>query len=298
MIRRVPHRGLRPQSMVWDANRKEANMRKFYEEAGEAARFIADRVKVRPQIAVILGTGLGGLAEAMEVSCALPYEQIPHYPVSTVASHEGRLLCGMWAGKSILAMQGRFHLYEGYAAREISFPLRVLAGLGVKRLIISNAAGGLNPHFQPADLMLITDHINLTGRNPLIGPNVDEWGVRFPDMTEPYSRRLQALALDAALEEKLTLQRGVYVGVSGPSMETAAETRFLRIIGADAVGMSTVMEVITAVHAGLEVLGLSVITNVNLPDHYQPAPLEQVIAHAERAGPKLIRLLARVLPRL
>jgi purine-nucleoside phosphorylase len=284
--------------MAETPKKRRDNVRKFFEKVGEAARFIADRVQVHPEIAVILGTGLGGLAEAMQVSSALPYGQIPHYPVSTVTSHEGRLLCGQWAGKSILAMQGRFHLYEGYSAREISFPIRVLAELGVKLLIISNAAGGLNPHYQAADLMLITDHINLTCHNPLTGPNLDQWGVRFPEMTEPYSRRLQALALDSALQEKISLQRGVYVGVSGPSMETAAETRFLRIIGADAVGMSTVLEVITAVHAGLEVLGLSVITNVNLPDHYQPAPLEQVIANAERAGPQLVKLLAQVFSRL
>jgi purine-nucleoside phosphorylase len=273
-------------------------MKLFREQVKEAADFIAVRVKTLPQVAVILGTGLSGVAAAMEVSCALPYDQIPHYPVSTVASHEGRLLSGTWAGKPILAMQGRFHLYEGYTARQISFPIRVLAALGVRVLVISNAAGGLNPHFRAAELMLITDHLNLTGHNPLVGTNVDEWGPRFPDMTEPYSRRLQGLALQTALAEKLRLHRGVYAGVLGPSMETAAETRMLRVIGADAVGMSTVMEVISAVHAGLEVLGVSVITNVNLPDHYQPAPLEQVIANAERAGPGLLQLMADLLPRL
>jgi len=192
-------------------------------------------------------------------------------------------------------MQGRIHLYEGYTPKQVSFPLRIMAALGIHTLILSNAAGGLNPQFRGGDLMLITDHINLTGRNPLLGPNVDEWGPRFPDMAEPYSRRLQELAVRTALAEKIQLHRGVYAGVLGPSLETAAETRFLRMIGADAVGMSIVMESITAVHAGLDVLGISVITNVNLPDHYKPVPLDEIISTAEEAGPKLMFLLGKLL---
>jgi purine-nucleoside phosphorylase len=273
-------------------------MERFRKQVEEAAEFIQGHVTGQPRVALILGTGLSGVADVMQTRHALPYEQIPHHPQSTVLSHHGRLLCGEWAGTSIIAMQGRFHLYEGYSALQISFPIRVLATLGIKTLIISNAAGGLNPHFQAGDLMLITDHINLTGHNPLVGPNVDEWGPRFPDMTEHYSHPLQALALEAALANQIPLQRGVYVGVLGPSLETAAETRFLRNSGADAVGMSTVMEVITAVHAGLDVLAISVITNVNLPDCYEAASIEQVIDNAERASPKLIKLLAQVLPKI
>jgi purine-nucleoside phosphorylase len=273
-------------------------MEAFRAQVREAAAFIAERVPDGAQIGVILGTGLNGIAAAMKTEAALPYEDIPHYPVSTVLSHSGQLLAGTWSGRPILAMQGRFHLYEGYSARQISFPIRVLAALGIRLLILSNAAGGLNPLFSPGDVMVITDHINLTGQNPLVGPNVEAWGPRFPDMTAPYSRRLRELAVAAALEAKVGLQRGVYVGVLGPSLETAAETRFLRSIGADAVGMSTVTEVITAVHAGLEVLGLSVIANVNLPDCYEPVPLAQIIANAESAGPRLTELLSRIFARL
>jgi purine-nucleoside phosphorylase len=212
-----------------------------------------------------------------------------------VVSHQGKLLCGTWSGKPVVAMQGRFHLYEGYTPKQVSFPVRVMAALGVETLVVSNAAGGLNPQFQAGDLMLITDHINHTGHNPLVGPNIESWGPRFPDMTQPYSHRLRTIAAQAALEEKIALQRGVFIGVLGPNLETAAETRFFRTIGADAVGMSIIMEAITAIHAGLEVLGISVITNVNLPDHYLPAPVEQIIEVAEKAGPRLSRLMTRVL---
>lgn len=273
-------------------------MEAFRNQVEEAAAFIGARLRAQPEIGVILGTGLGDIAQAMEDVSAFPYTSIPHYPASTVQSHAGKLLCGNWAGKNILVKQGRLHLYEGYSARQISFPIRVMARLGVRTLIISNAAGGLNPHFRAGDLMLITDHINLTGHNPLIGPNADEWGVRFPDMVEPYDRRLQQVALEAAIAERIMLHRGVYVGVTGPSLETAAETRFLRNIGADAVGMSTIMEVITGVHMGLKVLGFSVITNVNLPDAYEPTSVEQVIATAEMAGPNLTQILAKTLQQL
>ncbi|MCE5244252.1 MAG: purine-nucleoside phosphorylase [Desulfobacteraceae bacterium] len=273
-------------------------MEVFRRQVEEAAAFIRSRIALRPKIAMILGTGLGGVAGEMENAVAIPYEEIPHFPVSTVAGHEGRLLCGLFAGKPVLAMQGRFHLYEGYTARQISFPIRVLRALGSGILIVSNAAGGLNPQFQAGDLMLVTDHINMTGQNPLVGPNVDEWGARFTDMTEPYSRRLRILAAEKALTARIELHRGVYVGLVGPSLETAAETRFLRAAGADAVGMSLVMEAITAVHAGIELMGVSVITNVNLPDNYQPTPLEEIIATAESAGLRLQKLLAGVVAAL
>jgi len=264
----------------------------------EAVTFLRDRLREQPGIGVILGTGLGGIAQTLEEIAAFPYTSIPHYPASTVKSHAGKLILGRLGGKTALVMQGRLHLYEGYSAREIAFPIRVMARLGVKTLVISNAAGGLNPHFFAGDLMLITDHINLTGHNPLIGPNVDEWGERFPGMTEPYDRRLRQLAAEVALAEKIPLHPGVYAGVTGPSLETAAETRFIRAMGADAVGMSTLMEVITAVHMKLKILAFSAITNVNLADAYEATTLEAIIAAAEAAGPKLARIMTRTIEQL
>jgi purine-nucleoside phosphorylase len=273
-------------------------MRRLLAKVNESVAFLEMETELRPPIAVVLGTGLGGLADKIVAAAVIPYKNVPNFPVSTVASHEGRLIFGSLGGKTLVAMQGRFHLYEGYEAKDVTFPIRVMAAMGVKTLLISNAAGGLDLSFKAGDLMLIKDHINLTGQNPLRGENVEEWGPRFPDMTEPYSRRLINLARKAAKDLGIKIHEGVYVGVSGPSMETAAETRFLRIIGADAVGMSTIPEVIAAVHAGLQVLGLSVITNVNAPDNYQPAPLEQVIATAKGAEPTLVRLVEEILRRM
>lgn len=273
-------------------------MSSYSSRVEQAAAHIKARLDRCPRIAVICGTGLGDIVETIDAPVVLPYESIPHYPVSTVQSHLGRLVCGRMGDKGVVAMQGRFHLYEGYSPAEIAFPIRVLRALGVKTLLLSNAAGGLNPHFQAGELMVVTDHINLTGRNPLVGPNVDEWGPRFPDMTEPYAKSLVDLALQTAMEERIRLHRGVYAGVLGPSLETAAETRFLRMIGADAVGMSMVMEVITAVHAGMKVLGVSAITNVNLPDCYKPAILEDIIATAEIAGKDLGALFAKIIEKI
>jgi purine-nucleoside phosphorylase len=273
-------------------------MEVFRKQVEEATGFVRSRMGIQPEIGLILGTGLGGVAEALQAVTIIPYQDIPHFPVSTAPSHESRLLCGKWHQKPVISMQGRFHLYEGYTPQQISFPIRVMKALGVRTLIVSAAAGGLNPQFQAGELMLITDHINLTGHNPLRGPNVDEWGPRFPDMAEPYRRKLRDLAVKTAVDERLPLHRGVYVGVLGPSLETAAETRFLRALGADAVGMSVIMEVITAVHCGVEVLGVAVITNVNLPDCYQAAVLEDIVATAEKAGPKLMLLVAKLLERL
>ncbi len=273
-------------------------MEAFRKQVEEATAFIQSKLEIRPKIGLILGTGLGGVAEAMENVAVIPYDAIPHFPVSTVPSHESRLICGKWSKKPVIAMQGRFHLYEGYSPGQITFPIRVMKALGVSTLIISAAAGGLNSQFRAGDLMLITDHINMTGHNPLRGPNLDEWGPRFPDMVEPYNKKLQDVAAKTALSERLSLHKGVYVGVLGPSLETAAETRFLRAIGADAVGMSVIMEVIAAVHCGLDVIGFAVITNVNLPDCYQPAVLEQIVATAEKAGPKLMHLVAKLLEQL
>lgn len=257
----------------------------------KAVRFIQGKTDFKPQIAIILGTGLGGIANVISPHIIIPYREIPYFPVSTAPSHQGQIILGTLEGKNIMAFQGRVHYYEGYSLQEVSFSTRVAALIGTKILIISNAAGGLNPLFREADLMAIVDHINLMGDNPLRGQNIDEWGVRFPDMVEPYDKKLIDLLERVALKERIKLQKGVYVALAGPSLETAAETRFLRLIGADAVGMSTVPEVIAAIHHGLRVLAISVITNVNLPDNYQPAPIEKVVATAQKAETKLIKLI-------
>lgn len=260
----------------------------------EAAGAIRARTALQPRIGIILGTGLGALAEQIEAEAILPYDEIPNFPLSTVESHHGRLIAGRLDGVEVFALQGRFHLYEGYDAKEITLPVRVLAQLGVDTLLISNAAGGMNPHFRRGDLMLITDHINLLGTNPLIGPNDDAWGPRFPDMSEPYDRDLRRLAEAAALERSIKLQQGVYVAVVGPNLETPAEYRFLRGIGADAVGMSTVPEVIVARHMGLRALAVSVITDECFPDALAPVSLDDVLAAAAEAEPKLTALLRAV----
>jgi len=264
----------------------------------ESVAFLENKTQIQPQIGIVLGTGLGGLADRIQAAVVIPYEEIPHFPVSTVSSHMGRLIIGSLGGKKVMALQGRFHYYEGYNPKEITFPIRVMAAMGVETLLISNAAGGLNLTFEAGDLVFIRDHINLTGQNPLRGENVDEWGPRFPDMTEPYSQELVELAARAAKDLGIKVHQGVYVGVTGPSMETAAETHFLRLIGADTVGMSTIPEVIVAVHAGLKVLGMSVVTNVNDPEDYQPAPIEQVIATAKGAEPRLLQLVEEILKRM
>ena len=261
----------------------------------EAREYIEQRKEIRPRIGIVLGTGLGGLADRIQVETSIPYENIPHFPRSTVKGHMGNMILGTLGDKEVLALQGRFHYYEGYSMEQVTFPLRVMKALGIEILIISNAAGGLNPGFSPGDIMIIADHINLTGNNPLIGINPDTLGPRFPDMTQPYAEDLIGLLEDVALEEKIRVHKGVYVGVTGPSLETGAETRFLRMIGSDAVGMSTIPEVIVAVHSGIKVLGISVISNVNLPDNYTSPPLEEIIAVAESASPKLVRLVERTI---
>jgi purine-nucleoside phosphorylase len=257
----------------------------------EAANFIRGRIIDQPLIGMITGTGLGNLTDVMEIDRKIPYKQIPHFPKSTVESHAGILVSGTVAEKSILAMQGRFHIYEGYTAKEITFPIRVMAHLGVKYLFVVSAAGGLNPLFKPGEVMLVTDHINLTGNNPLIGKNIDELGPRFPDMTSAYDKDLIGLSKEKAREEKIILNQGIYVGITGPSLETPAETRFLRLIGGDAVGMSTVNEVIAAVHCGLKVLVIVAITNSNLPDCMTATSMEEVIFNAKKASSSLTKLL-------
>ena len=268
------------------------------ERVEEAAEVVRRHLVTRPQVAVILGTGLGGLARHIDAPVAVDYSDIPGFPLSTVESHAGRLLAGQLAGHPVVAMQGRFHRYEGYTLAQVTFPVRVLRALGARTLVVSNACGGMHPLWQNGDLMLIADHINLLGDNPLIGPNDDRLGERFPDMSEPYDPGLRALARETALRLGIVLREGVYVGVTGPNLETRAEYRMLRLLGADVVGMSTVPEVIVAVQAGMRVLGLSIVTDLCLPDALEPASADQIIAVANRAEPNLTALVMGVLERL
>lgn len=251
-----------------------------------------------PDVAVILGTGLGGLVEEIEVGAEIAYEDIPGFPLSTVESHAGRLLFGILGGKKVVAMQGRFHRYEGYSMQQIVFPVRVMHALGARTLIVSNACGGMNPLWKPGELMLLADHINLLGDSPLIGPNDDSLGPRFPDMSQPYDEELRAVARTVASELRIVLREGVYVAVTGPNLETRAEYRFLRGIGADVVGMSTVPEVIAAVHMSMRVLGVSIITDACLPDALQAVDVAHIIAIAAAAEPDLTRLVSAVLERM
>jgi purine-nucleoside phosphorylase len=273
-------------------------MESFQNKVNEATNFVRSRIKHKPYIGLVMGTGLGEGVDSIKEAVSVDYRDVPGFPVSTVAGHRGRLISGHLKGKPVLAMQGRFHYYEGYSMKEVTFPIRVMQLLGVKTLIVSNASGGIHPLFVPGDIMIITDHINLTGGNPLIGPNVNDWGPRFPDMTQVYDRGLMAMAEAAALENGIRVQKGVYVGLAGPSLETRAEIRFLKTIGADAVGLSTIPEVIAAVHAGMAILGLSVITNMNLPDNPKPCQVGEVIATAERAAPRLQAIIEGVIEKL
>jgi len=269
--------------------------RTMIEKIREAADFLLKKILFPPRIGLITGTGLGDLTKNVEVHLRIPYQEIPHFPVSTIMGHKGTLVIGRLGKQTVMAMEGRFHLYEGYSPEEVTFPVRVMARLGTEFLMISSAAGGLNPLFEPADIMVVADHINLTGRNPLLGPNLDSFGPRFPDMSQVYDPVLIGLATRKALELGILLRQGVYVGILGPSLETPAETRFLRMAGADAVGMSTVLEVIAAVHCGLRVLAIVAITNVNIPDRMKKISIEEVIATAGKAGAKLGPLLEKVI---
>ena len=251
-----------------------------------------------PDVAIVLGTGLGGLAKAMTVEASIAYDAIPGFPLSTVESHTGRLLLGTLGTRRVVAMQGRFHRYEGYSLQQVTFPVRVLKALGAGTLVVSNACGGMHPLWAPGDLMLIADHINLLGDNPLIGPNDAALGARFPDMSAPYDAALRALARDVARERGMTLREGVYVAVQGPNLETRAEYRMLRAMGADVVGMSTVPEVIVARHAGMRVLGCSIITDQCLPDALEEASLDRILAIAAKAEPDLTALVQGVLERM
>jgi purine-nucleoside phosphorylase len=268
------------------------------QKINEAVGFLKSKMKLAPKVSLITGTGLGEVIGNMQMELRLSYEEIPHFPRATVAGHRGALALGHWNDTPAMVMEGRFHLYEGYSPQEVIFPVRVMAQLGVKTLVVASAAGGLNPLFQTGDIMMVTDHINLTGKNPLSGPNLDEFGPRFPDMSRVYDRDLASIAREEALKSGLLLREGVYVGILGPSLETPAETRFLRMIGADAVGMSTVHEVIAAVHCGLRTMVFVAITNVNLPERMPTTTLEEVIANAHKAGPKLSLLLPKILSRM
>lgn len=267
-------------------------------QRAEAASFIKERLPIEPEYLLILGTGLGQLAEEMTVELELPYEEIPHFPVSTVESHAGKLLMGNLGGKSVMAMQGRFHYYEGYSMNQIVFPVRVAKMLGIQTLLVSNACGGLNPSYERGDIMLINDHINFLGDNPLIGPNDPNLGPRFPDMSQPYTERLLSTAEQVALDAGIKIHQGVYLAVSGPMLETKAEYRYMRQLGADVVGMSTVPEVIAAIHMSMKVLGISVITDECFPDSLEPVSLDDVLEAAAMAEPHLTRIVVGVLERL
>lgn len=268
------------------------------ERITEAAQAIRARFARTPTEAIILGTGLGELAAQIDVDVTIDYADLPGFPLSTVESHAGRLLCGTLGGRTVVAMQGRFHRYEGYSLHEVTFPVRVLRALGAETLIVSNACGGMHPLWERGDLMLIADHINMLGDNPLIGPNDPSLGPRFPDMSVAYDAPLRQLARQVAAEQGLILREGIYIAVVGPNLETRAEYRMLRALGADVVGMSTVPEVIVARHGGMRVLGLSIITDMCLPDSLKEATLEEIVATANTAQPKLSALVRGVLERL
>ena len=270
-------------------------MLELYGQIQDAVAAIRRQWPVKPHAGVILGTGLGGLVKQIDVEATLEYGDIPHFPQSTATSHRGRLVCGRLQGLPIVAMEGRFHMYEGYSLKQVMLPVRVMRALGAELLAVSNACGGLNPYFQSGDIMVIEDHINLMGDNPLIGINDDRLGPRFPDMCEPYQKSLVQRALVVARRENIVAHQGVFVAVAGPNLETRAEYRFLRMIGADAVGMSTVPEVIVAVHCGLRVVGFSIVTDMCLPDALEPADVAKIIAVANAAEPKLTTLVAGVL---
>lgn len=258
---------------------------------GECLAAVRKKTDFNPEIALILGTGLGRLAERIKPECVIPYDELPNFPESTVQSHKGQLTLGELSGKKVAAMEGRFHFYEGYSLEEVTFAVRVLREMGAKTLVVSNAAGGLNLSYKKGEIVLISDHINFMGLNPLVGPNEEKLGPRFPDMYEPYSKRLIGLTEQAGREVGVPVRQGVYIGVTGPCLETRAEYRMMRNFGADLVGMSTVPEVIVAVHMGMEVLGVSVVTDACDPDHLEPCDIKEIIKTANEAGPKLDKLI-------
>ena len=285
-------------SEVSDKLLRRIVMKSYKRRAVETAEYLKAHINRAPEIGIITGTGLGNIAGSIDVDVSFDYKDIPNFPVPTVQAHLGKLFFGGLNGKPVIAMKGRFHLYEGYYPADVTFPIRVMQELGVKVLILSNAAGGLNPDFKTGDIMIIKDHINLTGSNPLVGPNEDSWGIRFPDMSRAYDEKLALLAEHAGVKAGIRVQKGVYAGLKGPSLETPAELRFLKTIGAEAVGFSTVQEVISAVHGGMRVLGLSTITNINDPDEPVPATIEEIINVAEVVAPKLDTIIKDVVDKI
>lgn len=269
-------------------------MKELKEMINETVKAIRKETKVNPKIGIILGTGLGRLGERIKVETSISYKKLPNFPVSTVESHEGRLILGTLGGKKVVAMQGRFHYYEGYSMKEVTFPVRVMKALGCEIMIVSNAAGGINPLFNRGDVMLISDHINFFPDSPLRGKNEESLGPRFPDMLNTYDRKLLELAEKVALKERIPVRKGVYFGLQGPCFETPAEYRVIKILGADAVGMSTVPEVIVARHCGIKVLGVSIITDMGLPDILEPVSHIIVIKAANEAEPKMTKLIEAV----
>ncbi len=277
---------------------EQGQLSELKRQIDEAVAYLRTKTSLVPEVGVILGTGLGELDRSLVAETRVPYRDIPHFAVSTVESHKGEFVLGKIAGRAVIVMSGRVHFYEGYSMRQVSFPVRVMQALGAHTLLVSNAVGGMNPLFSAGDIMLVTDHINLMGDNPLIGPNDETLGPRFPDMSEPYDRKLIALAEDVALNEKLRVQKGVFVAVAGPNLETAAEYRFLRGIGADVVGMSLIPENLVAVHGGMRVLAFAVITDMCRPDALEPMEIPKILAVAADAAPRLDRLVTRVVERL
>jgi purine-nucleoside phosphorylase len=273
-------------------------MSELKQKINETLKVIRKVTKENYPIGIILGTGLGGLVKEISISREISYSDLPHFPLSTVESHEGKLIFGKINGKNVVAMQGRFHYYEGYTMQQITYPVRVMKLLGVEILLVSNACGGMNPQYRRGDIMLMADHINLLGDNPLIGKNEDEFGPRFPDMSEPYNNRLISLAEKIATENKIKVQKGVYVAVPGPNLETRAEYRFLRATGADVVGMSTIPENIVANHMGMKVMGISIVTDECFPDSLKPVNVEEIIATAMEAEPKMTFIMKEVIKKL
>ena len=279
--------------------RKGAKMSDLYKRIMESASFIKQRISAKPTFGLVLGSGLGGLAKKIETDARIPYEEIPNFPVSTVSGlHAGNLIIGKLSGKIVVAMEGRVHYYEGYSMKDVTFPIRVMKALGAKSVILTSAVGGMNPLLSPGDVVAVVDHINLMGDNPLIGPNDERLGPRFPDMSEPYNRKYIAILEDIAMDERIALKKGVFAAVAGPNLETAAEYRFLRGIGADVVGMSMVPEAIVAVHGGMKVLGVAVVTDKAHPDCLEPVNIADIVATAKKGEAKLSRLVESFLKRV
>jgi purine-nucleoside phosphorylase len=272
-------------------------MNEIKQQLTETLAVLEPQIKTRPEVGIILGTGLGGLAKEIQSDAVIPYEKIPNFVHSTVETHAGKLHFGRLAGKSVMAMQGRFHFYEGYTMKQITYPVRLMKALGVKVLLVSNACGCVNPQFRAGDLMIMEDHINLLGDNPLIGPNDDTLGPRFPDMSEPYSKRLITLAEKVAMDLKIWVHRGTYLVVSGPNLETRAEYRMMRLLGADVVGMSSVPECIVARHSGMEVFGMSIVTDEGFADCLKVANIDHILKTAAEAEPKMTAIMKGLIER-